>query len=134
MIKKQTVKLVILSFLMLFVGLFALTADPVSAANNCGVETAILDCGSGVTNSGDDISNYGVWSIVLIAINILTALVGVAVLGGIIYGAVLYTTAQGDQGKVKKAIEVITNVVIGFLAYALMFAGLNFLIPGGVFN
>jgi hypothetical protein len=107
-----------------------ITADLASAATCAGVETSIIpDC----PDNGTTIQDTGLWSLLLIAINVLTALVGVAVLGGIIYGAVLYTTAQGDQGKVEKAIEVIRNVVIGFVAYALMFAGLNFLIPGGVF-
>jgi hypothetical protein len=70
----------------------------------------------------------------ILVINILTAGVGIAAIGGIVYGAVLYTTAGGSQEQVKKAISIITNVVIGIVAYALMWALLNFLIPGGVFK
>jgi hypothetical protein len=70
----------------------------------------------------------------LLAINILTAGVGVAAVGGIVYGAVLYTSAGGSQEQVKKAVGIITNVVIGVVAYALMFSVLNFIIPGGLFN
>lgn len=82
----------------------------------------------------DNVSNTGVWAILLLAINILTAGIGVAAIGGIVYGAILYTSAGGSQEQVKKAMGVITNVVIGVVAYALMFSLLNFLIPGGLFN
>jgi hypothetical protein len=80
------------------------------------------------------VSDTGVWGILLLIINILTAGVGIAAIGGIIYGAVMYTTAGGSPEQVKKAMGIITNVVIGVVAYALMFSGLNFLIPGGLFN
>lgn len=102
----------------------------------CEVETSILDCnaaGNSVDNSGN-LKNTGLWSIVLIAIGILTAGIGVAALAGIVYGIVLYTISRGDPGGIKKALEVIRNVVIGVAAYALMWSALNWLIPGGVFN
>ncbi|HEY8886518.1 MAG TPA: hypothetical protein VIM31_03425 [Candidatus Microsaccharimonas sp.] len=79
-------------------------------------------------------SDTGAWGVLLLAINILTAGVGIAAIGGIIYGSILYTSAGGSPEQVKKAMQVITNVVIGVVAYALMFSGLNFLIPGGLFN
>ncbi|MDB5179834.1 MAG: hypothetical protein JWN12_466 [Candidatus Saccharibacteria bacterium] len=80
------------------------------------------------------VTDTGVWGILLLAINILTAGVGIAAIGGIVYGAILYTSAGGSPEQVKKAMGIITNVVIGVIAYALMFSGLNFLIPGGLFN
>jgi len=80
------------------------------------------------------VENTGVWGILLLAINILTAGVGVAAVGGIVYGAILYSSAGGSQEQVKKAVGVITNVVIGVVAYALMFSLLNFIIPGGLFH
>ena len=73
------------------------------------------------------------WGLLIIALNILTAGVGVLAVGGIVYGAILYTTAEDKADQVKKAQDVIQNVVIGLIAFALMWAGLNFLIPGGVF-
>ncbi len=81
-----------------------------------------------------DITSTGLWGVLLIAINVLTAGVGVAAVGGIVYGALLYTSAGGSPEQVKKAMGIITNVVIGVVAYALMYALLNFLIPGGIFN
>jgi len=107
-------------------------AAPVFAAEECGgVETAIIKCDQ---KGGTGVEESGAWGVLLIAINILTAGIGVAAVGGIIYGAILYTSAGGSPEQVKKAMGIITNVVIGVVAYALMFSGLNFLIPGGLFN
>ena len=86
-----------------------------------------------VNTDNGGVENTGVWSILLTAINIITAGVGIAAVGGIIYGSILYTSAGGSQEQVKKAMGIITNVVIGVVAYALMFSGLNFIIPGGLF-
>jgi len=91
-------------------------------------------CKGGAVPALADTSSNGVWGLLLLVINILTAGVGLAAVGGIIYGSILYTSAGGSQEQVKKAMGIITNVVIGIIAYALMFAFLNFLIPGGLFN
>ena len=105
---------------------------PCTGNNGCGADTAILKCDN-VDVSKDGVENSGVWSLLLTAINILTAGIGLAVVGGIIYASILYTTAGGNAEQTKKALEFIRNVVIGLLAYALMFAILNFIIPGGLF-
>jgi len=106
---------------------------PCSGNNGCGADTAILKCDN-VDINKDGVENSGIWSLLLTAINILTAGIGLAALGGIIYGSILYTTAGGSPEQVKKALEFIRNVVIGLVAYALMFAVLNFIIPGGLFS
>lgn len=130
---KQTIKTLVVSALLL-VSSFALVAPTNTFAESCGgVETAIIHCDqTGGKNA--TVENTGAWGILLLAINILTAGVGIAAIGGIVYGAILYTSAGGSPEQVKKAMTVITNVVIGVIAYALMFSGLNFLIPGGLFN
>lgn len=101
--------------------------------NGCETDTAIISCDN-VDVDQDGVENTGVWSILLTVINILTAGIGIAAVGGIIYGAILYTSAGGSQEQTKKAMGVITNVVIGVLAYALMYVALNFLVPGGIFE
>lgn len=99
--------------------------------NDCGgVETAIIKCDA--DNSGD-LEDNGVWGLLIIVLNVLTAGVGILAVGGIVYGAILYTTAEDKADQVKKATDIITNVVIGLVFYALMWAGLNFIVPGGVF-
>jgi len=49
-----------------------------------------------------------------------------------VYGSILYTSAGGNPEQVKKARTIFTNVVIGVVAFAGMWALLNFIIPGGV--
>lgn len=138
---KQTIRNVMAGFVLLFGLSFFLTQTPVLAASctptaktQCcgGVQTSIISCKQ--DNTGNDYTNTGLWGILLIAVNILTAGVGVVALAGIVYGAILYTSAGGNQEQVKKAITIFTNVVIGVIAFAGMWALLNFLIPGGVFK
>lgn len=65
-------------------------------------------------------------------IRFLSAGVGIAVVGGIVYGGILYATARDNSNQTQKAVVIITNAVIGLILYILMFAILNFLIPGGI--
>lgn len=118
--------------LLLPISITLAMAEPSSAANRCGgVDTAIISCDQGGNGGTED---TGLWGLLIIAINILTAGIGIAAIAGIVYGIVLYTTSSGDPAGVKKAMEVIRNVVIGIAAYALMFSFLQWIIPGGVFN
>ncbi|MBC7459228.1 hypothetical protein H7200_00765 [Candidatus Saccharibacteria bacterium] len=133
---KQTVKTVVVG-LFLALGLTTFIAPVVTVSaqgnNGCETDTAIIKCDNVNVGEGG-VENTGVWSLLLTAINILTAGIGIAAISGIVYGSILYTSAGGSQEQVKKALGIITNVVIGVIAYALMFSFLNFLIPGGLFN
>lgn len=107
---------------------------PLEPGQSCcgGVVTSIISC----TQSGDEnatVEQTGIWGLLLIAINILTGGIGVLAVGGIVYGSILYTTANGSVEQAKKAKVVIFNVAFGLIAYALMFSFLNFVIPGGLF-
>lgn len=97
------------------------------AAGSCGgAETAVISC--------DGTGSTAIIDIIKQIIKILTAGIGVAAFGAVVYGAFLYTTSEGSPDKVKKAREVWTNTVIGLLMFAFMVAITNFIIPGGVFN
>lgn len=109
----------------------AVMTDPVSGSDCGGVHTAIIKCDA--DNSGS-LNKNGIWALLLIVINVMTAGVGVLAVGGIVYGAILYTTAEDKADQVNKAVDIIRNVIIGLITFALMWAGLNFLIPGGVFS
>lgn len=129
---KKTQKILIIGMsLFALVGITTLSPAPVQAAD---CATSVLPdslCGN---STSSDVEDTGVWLLLIYILNILTAGVGVAALGGIIYGAILYTSAGGSQEQTKKAMGIITNVVVGVIAYALMYGFLNFLIPGGIFN
>jgi len=133
MIKKQTIRNLIAGFLLLLGMTVFLSPVSVFAAGNngCETDTAIIKCD--IPDDAKGVEATGLWSILILVINILTAGVGVVALGGIVYGSVLYTSAGGNQEQVKKAMGIFTNVVIGIIAFAGMWALLNFLIPGGVF-
>ena len=60
--------------------------------------------------------------------------VTIAVIAGIIYGAVLYTSAGGKSDQAQKAIGIIRGAMIALLLYFAMYAILNFLVPGGLFS
>lgn len=67
-------------------------------------------------------------------LNWLAIGVSVAVLVGIIYGAVMYASAGSNEAQTKKAIGIIRNAIIALILYFAMWAILQYLIPGGVFE
>ena len=112
----------------------AFIAVPTVSALTCGgVKTSLISCPEPGGKSKDP-STSGVWGLLLLGINILTAGVGVAAVGGIVIGSYMYMTAGGSPDRVKKANIFLSNVVLGIIVYAAMFAFLNFIIPGGLFK
>lgn len=116
------------------IGAVVSVAPVALAQEECaGVETAIISCEQ---TGGDNPApqQSGVWGLLLITLNIMTAGVGIAAVGGIVWAAILYSSAADSAEQVKKAKEIIRNVAIGLISYALMYLFLNFLIPGGIFS
>lgn len=107
--------------------LFAVAATSY-AANECnGVATSIdLGCSKG---DADSIS-----SIILYVISFMAIGVGVAVVIGIVFGGITYIMSDGDTGEAKKGRDIIANSIIGLFLFIFLYAGANFLIPGGAFN
>ena len=66
------------------------------------------------------------------AINILSGLVLIAATIMIIVAGIMYSSSGGDPAKVTKAKTMITNVIIGIVAYIFLWAFIQWLIPGGV--
>lgn len=134
MIVKQKIKVLFISLAVILGSLSSSVLISKSSYADCGgVPTAIINCGQDGSDN-TNIKSSGIWGILLIVINILTAGIGIAAVGGIAYGSVLYASAGGSPDQVKKARGIITNVVIGIIAYALMYSLLNFIIPGGIFT
>lgn len=104
----------------------ALSANAHAAQPSCsGVATSIISC---------DNTENGVLAILLLAINILSAGIGIVAVGGIIYAAILWTTAEDKAAQITQSKTTIFNIILGLVAYALLFAFVQFLVPGGVFN
>lgn len=140
MLKKITIYLLTFSFIAL-VGVF--TLSPAVYAEDCqetadnkccgGVKTSLIPCAS----TGGETSNVeesAVWQVLVFILNIVTGIVGVVAVGGIVYGAMMYASAQDNASQVQEAVGIIRNVIIGIVMYLGMFALLQYLIPGGIFN
>jgi predicted secreted protein len=127
---KKTI-LVVLAALVMATGVLALGAQ--THALECSVLPSSV-CDKADAGDTSDVSQTGVWALLLFAVQVMTAGVFLLAIAGVVYGAVLFTTAAGNAEQVKKGRMIITNTVIGMLAFALMYALLQWLIPGGVFN
>lgn len=73
-------------------------------------------------------------SVLLPAVNFLSAGVGLVVVAMIIIGGIQFSTAGGDPNKVKAARNRIVNALLALLAYMFLFSFLQWLIPGGLFK
>ena len=97
--------------------------------STCGSAHTFFDWGCNGVDDKDSILT------VLVTIsNWLAAGVVIAVIGGIIYGAIMYATSAGDAAKAKSATEIIRNAFIALVLYFLMWAFLQYIVPGGLFN
>jgi heme A synthase len=120
--------------LTLMIGLAVSFVSPVIYAAKCGTtETSIIGCDPTIDDSGP-IEKSGIWGILLLAINILSAGVVLAGVCGVAYGAIMYTTAGGSSDRTRKARMIIFNTTLGIIFYVLLYAIIQYLIPGGVFK
>ena len=80
----------------------------------------------------DSCDGGAIFKIIAYIIQFLTY--GVAALGvlGLVIAGIVYMTSNGDPSRMTKALSRIKQVVIGLLSYGLLFAFLEFLIPGGI--
>ncbi len=104
--------------------------NTVTTSQSCGsVQTAYFTCGF-----GDGVENSTLWQLLQIVLNILLALVGIAAVGGLVYGAVRYSSAGDNTSQVEQAKTIIKNVIIGIVLFLVMWAFIQYMIPGGIFT
>ena len=109
---------------MAVAGVALLTSNRVFAAEDCGTKTYFnWNCGG-----------EGIAGLLITVLNWLAVGVAIAVVIGIIYGAILYTTSGGNPEQAKKGIVAIRSAIVAMAGYFMMWAALNWLVPGGVFN
>lgn len=82
--------------------------------------TDICDCGNG----------EGIKEILKLVVDIMSIGVGILAVIGISVSGVQYLTAGGSEEKTRKAKRRILEIVIGLIAYVLIYALLRFLLPG----
>ncbi len=114
----------------------SLTSSSFTTFGAEGVNCAILPQGlcTAATKppEGSKVEGTGIFLLLEFVLQVMTALVGIAAVGTLIYAGVLYSSAGGSNEQVAKSKRLITDTVIGIVVYALMFFALNWLIPGGV--
>ena len=104
------------------------------------VESAIISNDEYTNDSGQTVKIYcdtekdggGIYKILAIVVNVMT--MGVGILGtlGIVISGVQYMTSAGNEAQMTKAKNRIVEVVIGLVIFGVMWAVLQWLIPGGV--
>lgn len=94
------------------------------------VETSIIGGGT----YKDDGKGGGVYTILLLILNVLLVGVGALAVLGITIAGIQYLTAGDNEQQVAKAKRRILEVVIGLALYAALWSILQWLIPGGVFG
>ena len=77
-------------------------------------------------------SDWKIEDILNMVLVVVTTGVGIAAVGSIVFAGILYITARDNAAQVSKAKTMITNTIIGIIAYILMWAFLEWIIPGGI--
>lgn len=77
-------------------------------------------------------SDWKIEDILNMILVVVTTGVGIAAVGSIVFAGVLYITARDNAAQVSKAKTMIMNTIIGIIAYILMWAFLEWIIPGGI--
>ena len=79
----------------------------------------------------DDNNGCGVFMILNLIIDILTFGIAIAATIGIAVSGITYLTAKDNEQQTTKAKRRIYEIVIGLVAYAVLYTALKFLLPGG---
>ena len=109
---------------------FASTTTPPDCVNDSSSQKSCSDPAISCTaNNCDLIQEY-----IVPGINLFSAAFGLVAIISIILGGINYTTSEGDPQKVSRAKVRIRNTIFAILSYLFLYAFLNFLIPGGVFQ
>lgn len=85
-------------------------------------------------NMKDDGNGCGVYTILNSVVDILSIGIGILAVIGITIVGIKYLTAKGNIEQTKKAKHRMLQIVIGLVAYVLLYAGIQWLLPGGKLN
>lgn len=76
--------------------------------------------------------NCGIVAYLVLGINVLSALAGMAIIGSMMLAGFQYMTAKDNSGQVEAARKRITWAVIALAIFIFMYSVLNWVVPGGV--
>ena len=98
--------------------------------NGCGGEGVKTNLFGDGCISGED----GIFMVLNVILQVLTWGVGIAGTLGIVITGIQYMTAKDNAAQMEKAKHRLIQIVIGLAVYAVMWAFLQWLLPGGVFG
>lgn len=107
-------------------------------SNAGGVSCSAANSGSDVAaNPNSNCSSSGcdlIQKYVNPIINLLSIIFGLIAVASLITGGIQYSASSGDPQRVTLAKRRITMTIVSVFAYLFMYAFLQFIIPGGLFN
>ncbi len=106
-------------------------ASSYSVHNTVASNGLASDCEVGPSEELDQ-GNCKIISYIVTGINLLTAVAGIAIVASIMIAGLQYMTARDNSGQIEAARKRIVWALIALLTLIVMYAGLNFLVPGGV--
>ncbi len=77
-------------------------------------------------------NDWEVEDVLKLVLNIVVYGLGAAAVIGVVVAGIMYMTARDNEAQVTKAKTRLFEVVVGLVAWALMYAVLNWLLPGGL--
>ena len=120
-------KIIVYAFLVLSLSFLSITS--VFAADSSNITETIF-----FGNVEDDGGGCGIFTVLSLVIDIISIGIGILAIIGITIAGIQYLTASGKEEQVKKSKTRIFQIVIGLVVYAAMYAGFNWLLPGGKLN
>jgi hypothetical protein len=91
-------------------------------------------CNGQSSSEADCIANNALVKDIQAIVNVMSAGVGIVVVGAIIFAGIQYSFAGDNPTMVSKAKHRILNAIIALLIFLLLFAFVQWLVPGGVFS
>lgn len=130
--RRINIAYVLLIGLAFVVWTHAFLPSAVYASEMCGgAHTSYISCTA--PKNSDTIEGSSFWWLIQYVLGIAVSLVGIIAVAGIAWGSILYASAQGNEQQVERAKTIIRDVVIGLILFTLMYAILQYLLPGGIF-
>lgn len=124
---KKTIISIMISILVIILAptaVFARSCTQYELKNGC-VDTIILGNGCSCDNG----KGSGVADILYLVVDIMTIGIGILGLIGILIVGTQYLTAGGKEEQVKKAKHRMFEIIIGLVAYVILYAAFRWLIP-----
>lgn len=129
MIRKIAQRMGILFSVLAVIATPLVVATPVFAEEyQCGEVKTYFNwgCDSGADGEGM------IKSVLKTILKIVGIALPVVCIAYISFGGLMMATAGGDKAKSKRGIEMIRNAIIAIIVYAVAYALLNWLLPGGL--